>query len=163
MSKEDLSRGVSFWLTQKLKIQNSEMIRFLYFLVLAVFGIISATELSATELALMEQMLAVCEIPFISLSGIRIWIRDRWTSSVLLSNLIFYRNIGFVFKTDRLNFPMTTTGLVDPSEFSSSIWVFAKMTDFLRMAICQDSTLHLNSASSLWKIDDDLKSWNHSK
>ena len=65
MSKEDLSRGVSFWLTQKLKIQNSEMIRFLYFLVLAVFGIISATELSATELALMEQMLAVCDIPFI--------------------------------------------------------------------------------------------------
>ena len=65
MSKEDLSRGVSFWLTQKLKIQNSEMIRFLYFLVLALFGIISATELSATELALMEQMLAVCDIPFI--------------------------------------------------------------------------------------------------
>jgi len=58
MSEKDLSRGVSFWLTQKVKIQNSEMIRFLYFLVLALFGIISATELSATELALMEQMLA---------------------------------------------------------------------------------------------------------
>ena len=27
---------------------------------------------------------------------------------------------------------------------------------FLRMAICLDSTLHLNSASSLWRIDDDL-------
>ena len=59
MREEDLSRGVSFWLTQNEKIQNSEMIRFLYFLVMTFFGIISATELSPTELELMEQMLAV--------------------------------------------------------------------------------------------------------
>ena len=158
MSKEDLSRGVSFWLTQKLKIQNSEMIRFLYFLVLALFGIISATELSATELALMEQMLAVCDIPFISLSGIRIWIRDRWTSSVLLLDWIYYRTIGLVFK----NVPEQTVQLFRwlrpfgsiPRSFIF-IWVFAKVTDFFRMAICQGSTLHLNSDSSLWKIDDD--------
>ena len=59
MREEDLSRGVSFWLTQNEKIQNSEMIRFLYFFVMTFFGIISATELSPTELELMEQMLAV--------------------------------------------------------------------------------------------------------
>ena len=59
MSKEDLSRGGSFWLTQNDKIHISEMIRFLYFLVLTFFGFISATELSPTELELMEQMLAV--------------------------------------------------------------------------------------------------------
>ena len=59
MREEDLSRGVPFWLTQNEKIQNSEMIRFLYFLVMTFFGIISATELSPTELELMEQMLAV--------------------------------------------------------------------------------------------------------
>ena len=59
MREEDLSRGVSFWLTQNEKIQNSEMIRFLYLLVVAFFGVISATELSPTELKLMEQMLAV--------------------------------------------------------------------------------------------------------
>ena len=160
------------------------MIRFLYLLVVAFFGVISATELSPTELKLMEQMLAVgffltrqifilvlwlisydknsWDIALKAWISEQYWTRARWTRVSESGNsepqvFISFFSVFEVSKKSCLCFLRTKTRTPEQTFVRCPVISLNELWFFIRnfrMAICPVSTLHRNLASNSWKIAD---------